>query len=122
MTTQPTEIPAWWNRMLAALDAGNVDTFCSFLADDCRFVFANIPPVDGREAIFEFVAGFLKSIETLDHRLEEEYRAPGRSIGRGEVTYTRLDGSTLTLPFCNVLELGDDGIELYQIYVDNSAL
>jgi hypothetical protein len=38
------------------------------------------------------------------------------------VTYTRRDGSLLTLPFANTFELRDGLIAIYRIYIDISAL
>jgi hypothetical protein len=38
------------------------------------------------------------------------------------VTYTRLDGSTLTVPFANVFVLKGAEIQSYRIYIDNSPL
>jgi len=38
------------------------------------------------------------------------------------VTYTRHDGSVLTVPFANVFEMRGDKIAAYRIYVDNSLL
>ena len=43
-------------------------------------------------------------------------------ICRGEVTYTRLDGSTLSVPFVNVLKLEGSLIRDYLIYADTSEL
>jgi limonene-1,2-epoxide hydrolase len=38
------------------------------------------------------------------------------------VTYTRHNGSSLSVPFANVFELKGDKIASYRIYIDNSAL
>ena len=40
----------------------------------------------------------------------------------GEVTYTRHDGSQITLPFCNIFEIDGDKIEVYRIYIDMAPL
>jgi len=40
----------------------------------------------------------------------------------GEVTYTRHDGSRVTLPFANVFRLRDDLISEYLIYADLAPL
>lgn len=41
---------------------------------------------------------------------------------RRAVTYTRHDGSTLTVPFANVFGMRDIRVAHYQIYADVSAL
>jgi limonene-1,2-epoxide hydrolase len=38
------------------------------------------------------------------------------------VTYTRHDGSLISVPFANVFELRGDKITAYRIYIDNSSL
>ncbi len=40
----------------------------------------------------------------------------------GLVTYTRLDGSQVTIPFVNVFYLRGDKIARYLIYIDNGPL
>ena len=38
------------------------------------------------------------------------------------MTYTRKDGSTLTVPFVNVFYLRDGKVARYLIHIDNSGL
>ena len=40
----------------------------------------------------------------------------------GLVTYTRLDGSQVAIPFVNVFYLRGDQIARYLIYIDNGPL
>jgi len=40
----------------------------------------------------------------------------------GDVTYRRLDGTEITLPFTDVLEYADDLIEHYKVYIDIGPL
>jgi ketosteroid isomerase-like protein len=108
--------------MLDALDRGDVDGFCEPLHDDCAFVYANSPPVEGRESIRGFVQHFVESIETSDHRVDEVYGSPGRVVARGEVTYTKRDGSELEAPFVDVFEMEDGEVSTYQVYVDSHEL
>jgi len=43
-------------------------------------------------------------------------------VCEGEVTYTRRDGTKVTVPFANVFELRGPLISIYRIYIDNSPL
>jgi limonene-1,2-epoxide hydrolase len=43
-------------------------------------------------------------------------------VCEGEVTYTRHDGSKITLPFANVFEVKNELITLYRIYIDIGPL
>jgi len=108
--------------LFAVIDAKDAQRFAALLHPDALFQFGNAPAVQGREAIRETVAGFFASIESVQHELAGAWQPPGALICHGRVTYTRLDGSTLTVPFANVLGLEAGGVRDYRIYADISAL
>ena len=93
-----------------------------FIAEDGEFRFGNAPPVTGRAAIRAAVAGFFAAIGGCRHRLLRTWTGHGTAACEGEVTYTRRDGSTLTVPFANVFELDGGRIRSYRIYIDNTPL
>ena len=111
-----------WAGVFAAIDSGNADAFASFLAQDGEFRFGNAPAVRGRDAVRNAVATFFGAIGGCRHRLIRSWTAPGTAACEGEVTYTRLDGSQLTVPFANVFTLRGAEIASYRIYVDTSPL
>ena len=106
-------------RSIDAMDAGH---FASFLTEDAVFRFGNAPEVSGREAIRATVAGFFGMIAGLEHRITETWAQPGAVICRGEVTYTRKDGTKLTVPFADVFGMRGESVAHYQIYMDVSPL
>lgn len=108
--------------LFAAIDRKDADAFAGFIAPAGRFRFGNAPVVEGRAAIRDLVAGFFGALAALSHRLEASWPVPGGLVCHGVVTYTRHDGSALSVPFCNVFGIGDDGIRDYLIFIDNSAL
>jgi ketosteroid isomerase-like protein len=124
IATEPDYQPdhAWWERVLASIDAGDAAGFVAFLAPDAQFRFGNAPIVVGHDAIQAVVAGFFAAIKSTRHRLLRTWNGSATTVCEGEVTYTRHDGSTLSVPFANALELRGDKIAAYRIYVDNSAL
>lgn len=113
---------AGWARLLATIDGRDADAFAAFITEDGEFRFGNAPPVVGRAAIRSAVAGFFAAIGGCRHTLARSWTGPGSAVGEGTVTYTRRDGSTLTLPFVNVFELGGGRIRSYRIYIDNGPL
>lgn len=113
---------AWIEALFAAIDRRDAEAFAGFLADDARFVFGNLPAVEGRAAIRDFVAGFFSSIRAVSHAVPDAWQADGTVVCRGQVTYTRHDGSTLTVPFANVFRMAGDKVCDYRIYMDASAL
>lgn len=114
--------PTWIEDMLNSLDNGDVAGFCEPLAEDCRFIFANQDPVQGRGNVAEYVEGFLGSLDRTDHDIDEVLTTPNRAVVRGEVRYFTGSDSPLEVPYVNVLELEESAVQTYQIYVDNSEL
>jgi uncharacterized protein (TIGR02246 family) len=112
----------WIDQLFAAIDSRDAQAFAAFLSPDARFCFGNQPPVRGREAIAEVVAQFFAALRGLRHRLEERWVLGDAAIVTGIVTYTRHDGSTLSVPFANVFKLREGMISDYRIFADASAL
>ena len=115
--------PGRFADLFAAIDAGDVDAFMEWLTDDCSFVYGSSEPVRGADAVRAVVAGFLAGFSSVAHRLDASWEADGTAITEGAVTYTLSDGTTVTLPFCNVFRLAADGrIRDYRIYIDPTPL
>jgi limonene-1,2-epoxide hydrolase len=111
-----------FGKLFVSIDAMDTEGFLGSIAPDAEFRFASAPPVQGQAAIREAVDGFFASIAALSHDLQR-WLADGDSVVcEGEVTYTRHDGSSITLPFCNVFEIDDGLISLYRIYIDVAPL
>lgn len=109
-------------QLFAAIDDRDSRRFAALLHPEAVFQFGNAPVVRGSEAIRETVSGFFASIAAVKHELADVWQPPDTLICHGLVTYTRLDGSTLTVPFANVLGLEAGRVRDYRIYVDISAL
>lgn len=118
----PASKPAWIAALFDSIDARDAGRFVAFLDDDARFRFGNMPPAVGRAAIHAAVEGFFAGIAGCQHELHQVWSPPGHAIVQGEVTYTRLDGAIVTVPFVNVLGLSGDRIRDYLIYVDATPL
>jgi ketosteroid isomerase-like protein len=114
--------PAWIGALFKAIDAKDADRFAAFIAEEGVFQFGNAPPVTGRGAIRDAVAAFFASIRALAHDVRDVDTGGERVWSRGTVTYTRHDGSQLSVPFCNCFEMRGELVRHYQIYVDASAL
>lgn len=110
------------DTLFRAIDAKDADAFAALLAPDCEFRFGNLPTVHGRVAVREFVAGFFASIAELAHVVEASWQVGDDLICHGRVTYTRHDGSTLAVPFANMLRRSPAGYARYLIFADTSAL
>jgi len=112
----------WLPQLFASIDARDAAAFCEFLSEDAVFRYGNAEPVHGRDAIRTHVEGFFQAIAGLSHQVERHWTEPDAVICHGTVTYTRHDGSTLTVPFANILQLSGERVRDYLIFADASAL
>ena len=116
------EIREWARRLFSSIDNRDGDAFAAFLADDVEFRFGNAEPVKGRAAVHAAVSGFFQSISAVRHQLDRVWRTDDAAVCHGNVTYTRHDGSTLGVPFANVMYLRDGLVVNYLIFADVSSL
>lgn len=115
--------PGRFHDLFAAIDGSDVDAFMTWLSDDCSFIYGSNDPVRGADAVRSMVDGFLKSFESVSHRIDANWENDGAAITEGTVTYTTDDGGSTTLPFCNVFHLADGGrIREYRVYIDPTPL
>lgn len=121
MTIPETE-NALLESLFAAIDARDTARFLEFLSPDAVFRFGSAPAVTGHQAIGEAVGGFFASIAGVKHSLRMTMRDGETLVCEGDVTYTRHDGSSITLPFANVFELRGSLISQYKIYADVGPL
>jgi len=111
-----------FDKLFASIDAMDTESFLSFIAEDATFRFGSTPPVHGHVAIRAAVEGFFASFAALEHDLQRLVANDDAVVCEGEVTYTRHDGSTITLPFANVFEVDGGLISLYRVYIDIGPL
>jgi len=112
----------WWNELLATIDGKDAAKFVAYLAPDAEFIFGNAPAAVGHAAIEAAVSGFFGLIRRSEHTLITAWEGPSSAACEGTVKYTRLDGSTITLPFVDVFHFRDGKIGRYQIYMDVNPL
>lgn len=108
--------------LFASIDELNVDRFLRFLTDDATFRFGSGEPAKGHAEIREAVGGFFTTIAGCNHALGTIIADNGTLVCEGEVTYTRHDQTSITLPFANVFEFEGDLISHYKIYADAAPL
>lgn len=113
----------WLLGLFSAIDSKDVEGFVSHLAGDVVFQFGNNPAVAGRRQVGQSVAEFFTGVRALRHDIREHWHfGDGTLVCRGVVNYERYDGSTLTVPFANIIKLQEDKAADYRIYADISAL
>ena len=105
-----------------AVDRKDVRAFERFLHDQVQFRFGNASPVSGKRAVGHAVQQFFDSLQTLRHVVARSWVHGDTVICSGEVTYTRVDGGELCVPFANILTIDSELIVEYSIYSDISGL
>ncbi len=108
--------------IFTAIDAKDGATFVSFLTEDAVFRFGSAPPVQGRDAIQAAVEGFFTTIAGCAHNITRTLGEDDTLVCEGVVTYTRHDGSEITLPFTDVFEYEGSLVAHYKIYIDIGPL
>lgn len=108
--------------LFKSIDSKDTESFVSYLADDAVFSMGDAPSVSGKENINVAVDQFFQSIKGLSHRVDNVIESGNDLVTPGIVTYTRHDGSELTVNFCNVYGLEGGKIKKYDVYIDLSAL
>lgn len=107
-----------FDKLFASIDAMDTESFLGFIAADATFRFGSAPAVKGHPAMRKSVDSFFSMFAALRHELNRLVADENAVVCEGEVTYTRHDGSDITLPFANVFEIHDGLISLYRIYID----
>ncbi|MFM0630073.1 nuclear transport factor 2 family protein [Paraburkholderia xenovorans] len=110
------------SEVYEAVDSKDERRLARFLTDNCTFVYANNDPVIGRAKIAEYSKNFMALIAGIEHQLLEVWAVDDIVISRIEVTYTRKDGSTLTVPAVTIWRVRDRQIDDYRIYIDVAPL
>ena len=100
----------------------DVGAFLVFFEDDASFRFGSEQAVAGKAAVREAIEGFFATIKRLRHEILDTWFHTETVICQGQVTYTRTDDSSVTIPFVNVLRMGGDRISEYLIYIDINPL
>lgn len=128
MTTNPTtvsagvELPQHAIRgLFVAADERDVERTVAFLDPEIEFRFANAEPVHGIDEVRAGITEFNASIAAIHHRIESLWVVDngGVVITVLDVHYTRLDGTQLNLPCCNVFGLGPDmKVRTYRIFMN----
>ena len=121
-TEAPTAAFDYASQVYEAVDSKDEQRLAHFLTENCTFVYANSDPVVGRENIAESSKHFLALIAGIKHQLLDVWAVNDVIVSRLEVTYTRKDGSTLTVPAVTIWRVRDKQIEDYRIYIDVAPL
>jgi ketosteroid isomerase-like protein len=112
----------WYEEFFAALDAKDISVLDRLCTPDTRVQFANHEPVQGREAVREVMLHFWSTIGGMSHEFTNAFEAGDQTLLESDVTYTRLDGSSVVIKAGTVVRRRDGLVADQRIYVDLAPL
>ncbi|MGD2217077.1 MAG: nuclear transport factor 2 family protein [Gemmatimonadales bacterium] len=110
------------SQLFQAIDARDADAFASFLSENAVFRYGSQPAVQGKEAIRGYVSGFFGTLQALRHQVIDTWEREDSMVCQGIVTYTREDGSDVSVPFTNIFRFEGELIRDYLVYIDPTPL
>lgn len=120
--TAHDDLDGFVRRFIAAIEAKDLDTACSWLTEDC--VYDNVPmgPVVGPGAVHTGLSPFLAACSEVDWVIHHQV-AREDSAGNGVVMNERLDrfhlaGRWVEVPVAGLFVVRDGLISLWRDYFD----
>jgi limonene-1,2-epoxide hydrolase len=119
MTRSADELVTEFCKLWAAPDP---EELAGYFADDA--VYHNIPmdPVQGREAIKEFIAGFLAAFDGIDFNVHRQVSDGAAVMNERTDVMRRKDGGHIALPVMGVFEVHGDRIAAWRDYFDMATI
>jgi ketosteroid isomerase-like protein len=93
--------------------------YLSFLAPDVVYKAGNYDPVVGHEGIKQFSAPMMEMFSAVKHDVRDVWEVDESTVvAEMEVTYTRKDGRSTTIPCLDVIRIQDGKVKSLQAYLD----
>ena len=119
---------SWADRLYSeGVDNKDAAMFADAFTSEGWLRFGNNPPLIGRDAIREAIAGFFSMFASLEHESAGTTFSDGTLVVEATVTYTLFEGGTVSVPACTIFRFADTSGERplahkCQIYVDLAPL
>lgn len=113
----------WAGAFFRDADRLDLPLLMSWFGPDIDLRLANVPPIAGRDAVETTFAEFWSGIKGMRH-VREQLVVDGDTAFQGsQVTYTRPDGSAVTMPVASHLRRDAGGtLDRLWIYIDLGPL
>jgi len=118
----PAAASKFASKVYQAIDSMEGRAFANCLTENFTFVFGNSDAVIGRASAAAAAQGFLNQIAGVKHHLLNAWAFDDVVVSQVSVTYTRKDGSILTIAAASIWKLKDMLIDECRIYADVSPL
>jgi limonene-1,2-epoxide hydrolase len=119
MTRSADEVVTEFCKLWASPDP---DQLAGYFANDA--VYHNIPmePVEGREAIKQFIAGFTAGLDGIDFQVHRQVSDGNLVMNERTDVMRRKDGGEIPLPVTGVFEVVDGRIVAWRDYFDMATV
>ena len=107
--------------VFATMDSGDLDAMVEHMTDDVTTQFGNNAEICGKAAFRALFKRVGQAISGLHHDVVDLWHAVEDFdvwVVQLSVSYRLLDGSTVTLPCCNVFRMRGDLVCEYRVYMD----
>ena len=109
-------------QLFDALDAKDAKAAGRLFTEDATFTMGNREPAVGRGAIEDALRGFFSGLKEVRHQLLRTWAHQDCVVLHGDVTFTRQDDYSVTLPFADVIDLKGEKISKWQVFADDTPL
>jgi limonene-1,2-epoxide hydrolase len=119
MTRSPDEVVTEFCKLWSSPDP---EKLAGYFTEDA--IYHNIPmdPVQGREAIKEFIAGFTAAFDGIDFRVHRQLSNGDLVMNERTDVMRRKDGGEIPLPVAGVFEVIDGKITAWRDYFDMATI
>ena len=112
----------WYEEFYAGLDSKDLSVVDRLCTPDTTFRMANHDIDEGIDAVRANTAHFFTMIGGMSHSFVKVTEQGDSAYLEAVVTYTRLNGSTLSVPVCTAIDRRDGLIAAQRVYVDLAPL
>jgi hypothetical protein len=113
----------WAGAFFRSADTFDIEQLTAWFADDVEVRFGNQPAIVGKSGAREAFAGFWSNIAGMRHAREALVSLGNMAAQMSIVTYTRHDGSEVSMPVASHLRrTGPAQIDRLWIFIDMAPL
>lgn len=96
----------------------DLDRIASYFTDDAVYHNIPMPPAEGREAIKEFIAGFMAAFDGIDFQIHRQLDQGDVVMNERTDVMRKKGGGEVALPVMGVFEVRDGRIAVWRDYFD----
>ncbi len=113
----------WYVRLTTAAEVGDLDTFSTFLNEDCEYQVNTFLPFHGRNTVAMALQRYRDTFEHLEHELLNVHGSDLHFAVESLNHYVRKDGSPVTISAAAFFDRDEAGLLLSgRLYVDLTPL